>query len=84
MPSQKIFFISSKASGLYCESCRVRISIPLSKSLVFSNTVLKSPFFSAHNLIVNTRKAGTYIDGISDFYILSDNIFIENRLLISS
>lgn len=42
----------------------------------------KSPFFSAHNLITNTKKAGTYIKGIQNvdaeyiFFIDGDDSFI--------
>lgn len=44
--------------------------------------VEKSPLFSAHNLIVNTRKAGTYIDGLKNvdaeyiFFLDGDDSFI--------
>ncbi|MGL1893076.1 MAG: glycosyltransferase [Spirochaetaceae bacterium] len=46
------------------------------------NIVEKSPLFSAHNLIVNTRKAGTYIEGIKNvdaeyiFFLDGDDSFI--------
>lgn len=46
------------------------------------NIVEKSPLFSAHNLIVNTRKAGTYIEGIRNvdaeyiFFLDGDDSFI--------
>lgn len=47
-----------------------------------SSIIEKSPFFSSHNLITNTRKAGTYIEGIKNvdaeyiFFIDGDDSFI--------
>ncbi len=51
-----------------------------------SNIIEKSPLFSSHNLISNTKKAGTYIEGIKNvdaeyiFFLDGDDSFIMDDI----